>query len=211
MLVDTSPDLRQQALHEGLTHVDAVLITHTHADHIFGMDDLRRFNQLMHREIPVYGSPDALADIRRIFQYVFMPTQPGGGKPKLDLQPVPEEWEMFGMRIQAIPVFHGSMPIMAYRFDDVAYLTDVSAIPPESLEKLRNLDILILDTVHPEPHPTHFGIREALAVVEELQPRRTFFTHLSHRYEHEKTNALLPENVRLAYDGLTLVSPSEER
>ncbi|NLI00775.1 MAG: MBL fold metallo-hydrolase [Chthonomonadales bacterium] len=206
ILVDTTPDLRMQALTFGVTRVDAVLITHTHADHIFGMDELRRFNALMHCEIPVYGDERSLADIRRIYEYVFVPTQKGGGKPKIRLHEAPERFELCGLEVQALPVFHGVLPILAYRFDDCAYVTDVSRIPDASMERLRGLDILILDTVHPKPHATHFGIREALAVVKELRPRRTFFTHLSHHYEHEQTNALLPENVRLAHDGLVLRS-----
>lgn len=204
ILVDTTPDLRAQALTFDVRRIDAVLITHTHADHIFGLDELRCFNALQGAPIPVYGTPDVLDDIQRIFRYIFVPTQYGGGKPNLLLEPVPSRWTLFGMQMQAIPVLHGRLPVTAYRFDNFAYVTDVSSIPPESMERLRGLDVLILDTVHPPPHPTHFGLAEALQVVQELRPRRTYFTHLSHHYDHEATNARLPDGVELAYDGLRL-------
>jgi phosphoribosyl 1,2-cyclic phosphate phosphodiesterase len=204
ILVDTTPELRMQALTFGVRRVDAVLITHTHADHIFGMDELRRFNDLMGCFIPVYGDPSALADIRRIFEYVFVPTQEGGGKPRIKLEPVPDRFELCGLDVQAIPVYHGALPILAYRFNDCAYVTDVNRIPEPSMERLRGLDTLILDTVRPKPHATHFGLQQALDVVEELRPRRAFFTHLSHHYEHEATNRILPDHVRLAHDGLII-------
>ena len=206
ILVDTTPDLRMQALTFGVNRVDAVLITHTHADHIFGMDELRRFNALVGAEIPVFGDERSLSDIRRIFEYVFVPTQEGGGKPKIRLERAPDRFTMFGLDVQSLPVFHGVLPILAYRFNDCAYVTDVSSIPEETMERLSGLDILILDTVRPKPHQTHFGLDQALAVVDELKPTRTFFTHLSHHYEHDETNALLPEHVRLAHDGLVLTA-----
>jgi len=204
ILVDTTPDLRLQALRQHVLRVDAVLITHTHADHIFGMDELRRFNQLIGDVIPVYGSDQSLDDIRRIYRYVFVPTQEGGGKPKLRLERVPERFDLFGLRVTSIPVFHGVLPVLAYRFNDAAYVTDVSRIPPESMALLRGLDVLILDAVQPKPHATHFGLQEALAAIEQLQPRRAFLTHLSHRFDHQTTNDRLPAHVRLAYDGLVV-------
>ncbi len=204
ILVDTTPELRLQALTFGVTRVDAVLITHTHADHIFGMDELRRFNDLMGCDIPVYGDERSLADIRRIYEYVFVPTQQGGGTPRIRLEAMPERMRLFGLDVSALPVFHGMLPILAYRFNDCAYVTDVSRIPDDTMEKLTGLDVLILDTVRPKPHETHFGLNQALDVVAALRPRRTFFTHLSHKYDHEETNRRLPDNVRLAYDGLVV-------
>lgn len=204
ILVDTTPDFRTQALTFGVRRVDAVLITHTHADHIFGMDDLRRFNDLQGTEIPLFGSEATLRDVRRIFEYIFVPTQEGGGKPRIDLRLAQDRWNLFGLAVQALPVFHGALEVTAYRFDRIAYVTDVSFIPPESMARLTDLDVLILDTVRPTPHPTHFGLEQALAVIEQLAPRQAFLTHLSHHYDHEKTNRLLPPKVRLAHDGLVL-------
>ncbi|HSV72815.1 MAG TPA: MBL fold metallo-hydrolase [Chthonomonadales bacterium] len=204
ILVDATPELRMQALTFGLERVDAVLVTHTHADHIMGLDDIRRFNDLRDAEIPVYGDAQSIDDILRIFRYVFAPTQAGGGKPRISLHKAPDRFELFGLPICALRVYHGSLPILAYRFGRYAYVTDVSRIPPETMEALRGLDTLMLDTVRMAPHETHFGLQEALDVVAELRPRRTYLTHLSHHYDHEATNALLPPGVELAYDGLTL-------
>ncbi len=227
ILVDTTPELRMQVLAFDVRQVDAVLFTHTHADHIMGLDDLRRFNDLSGREIPVYGDDATLADIRRIYSYIFRETQAGGGKPRLTLHAIERDFELFGLRIQSFYVLHGRLPVLAYRFDapaeppvarltdqggdvdeaarparSVAYVTDVSSIPPDSLELMRGLDVLILDAVRFDPHPTHFGLYQALEVIAEVKPRQAYLTHLSHHFDHDAVNAQLPANVRLAYDGL---------
>ncbi|MGC8666817.1 MAG: MBL fold metallo-hydrolase [Chthonomonadales bacterium] len=200
ILVDTTPELRLQALACGLTRVDAVVYTHTHADHVFGLDEIRRFNDLMGCEIPVYGDPGTLEDLRRIYRYIFTDTQEGGGKPRIRLHTVPPEFTLCSIRVRSFTVMHGQLPILAYRFNDAAYVTDVSSIPPASMEQLRHLDLLILDAVRFEPHPTHFGLYQALDVVQELAPRRTLLTHLSHHFDHDTVNAQLPPGVELAYD-----------
>lgn len=215
ILVDTGPELRVQALAVGLRRVDAVLMTHTHADHIFGMDDLRRFNDITGNEIPVYGTESVLEDIRRIFRYIFIETQAGGGKPRIDLRLLEPAMDICGLHVTPLPVWHGRVPVMAYRFDEMtprvpahaAYVTDVSAIPAESLAHLHDLDLLILDAVRFEPHPTHFGLYQALDVIAELRPRRALLTHLSHHFGHEEVNATLPDHVRLAYDGQVAALP----
>lgn len=201
ILVDTTPELRLQSLAVGLDRVDAVLFTHTHADHLFGLDDLRRFNDLSGVEIPLYGDEATLEDIRRAFRYIFVQTQEGGGKPRISLNVIPGRMETFGLDIQSFYVMHGELPVLAYRFNDFAYVTDTNYIPPESMEKLRGLDLLILDAVRPKPHVTHFGLYQALDVIEELKPKQALLTHLSHLFDHDETNAELPEHVRLAYDG----------
>ncbi|MCC6728961.1 MAG: MBL fold metallo-hydrolase [Chthonomonadales bacterium] len=200
-LVDTTPELRMQALAFGLRRVDAVLITHTHADHIFGLDDLRRYNDLSGAEIPVFCDAASLDDIPRIFRYIFTETQTGGGKPRLTLHEAPPRFDLFGMRVETLEVLHGRLPIRAYRFDDFAYVTDVNRVPEATMERLGGLQLLILDAVRYEPHATHFGLYEALAVVERLRPGRALFTHLSHRFDHDATNAALPPHCALAYDG----------
>lgn len=212
ILVDTTPELRMQALAFGLTRVDAVLLTHTHADHVMGMDDLRRFNDLHNVEIPVYGDPATLDDIRRIYPYIFRDTgQLGGGKPRLSLHTVEPDFNLFGLRIQSFYVMHGRLPVLAYRFDQpqtthlparsFAYVTDVNHIPDAAMAHLHNLDLLILDAVRFDPHTTHFGFYQALDVISALAPKQALLTHLSHHFDHAAANALAPDNVELAYDG----------
>jgi phosphoribosyl 1,2-cyclic phosphate phosphodiesterase len=209
LLIDTPPELREQAIRYHLTQVDAVLFTHSHADHIFGLDDVRRFNDLKQGEMRCHGRRDTLEDLRQSFRYVFTPTQEGGGKPRLDLVPIEEErFVVEGIAVEAIPVWHGALEVTAFRIGGFAYVTDVSRIPDYSLQRLRDLDTLVLGALRHEPHPTHFTIAEALAVVAELQPRRAFFTHLSHSVEHRTVEATLPPGVHLAYDGLILDVPS---
>lgn len=204
ILVDTTPELRMQALAFGIHRVDAVFFTHTHADHIFGMDDIRRFNDLSGAAVPVFGDATTLEDIRRIFRYIFIETQVGGGKPRITLHRVPESFELFGIRIESFYVMHGSLPVLAYRFNDFAYVTDTNHIPDAAKAKLQNLDALILDAVRYQPHATHFGLWEAVAMVKELKPKRALFTHLSHHFDHDTVNAELPEGMELAYDGQVL-------
>jgi phosphoribosyl 1,2-cyclic phosphate phosphodiesterase len=211
ILVDTTPELRMQSLAFDLRRVDVVLFTHTHSDHIMGLDDLRRFNDLHDVEIPVYGDEDTLQDIRRIYPYIFRETQTGGGKPRVSLHRVEPSFALFGLNIQSFYVMHGRLPVLAYRFDQpqtermparsFAYVTDVNHIPDEAMQKLHGLDLLVLDAVRYEPHPTHFGFYQALDVIAELQPRQALLTHLSHHFDHEAANALAPANVQLAYDG----------
>ena len=201
ILIDTSTDLRSQSLKFGLERVDAVLITHTHADHIFGLDDLRRFNDLSGEMIPVYAGEAHQADIRRIYPYIFDPPKQGGGVPRVELRAIEPEMLICGMRIQTVPVMHGSVPVNTYRMGSFAYVTDTNRIPPQSMELLQNLDLLILDAVRFRPHSTHFGLYEALEMSVTLGAAETLFTHLSHDFDHDTVNASLPPNAQLAYDG----------
>ncbi len=203
VLIDTATEFRLQALRAGIQRLDAILFTHSHADHIFGLDDVRVFSERQGREIPCYGSSETLEDLRRRFDYIFKQTQWGGGKPRLDLIPITEAVDLFGLRIVPVPVMHGRLPVLGFRFGKAAYVTDCNQISPGSLELLRGLDLLVLDALRREPHPTHFNLDEALAVVAELRPSRTYLTHLTHDLDHAATNALLPPGVELAYDGLT--------
>ena len=206
VLVDTSSDFRQQALRAGLKRLDAVLITHCHADHIFGLDDIRPLN-FRHGALGVYANERAWRDIRRIFQYVFEPSHFGGGLPQVlahTVEPGAEFCIGPDLRVTPVEVIHGRLPVVAYRFNDFAYLTDLSEIPTASAELLRGLDVLVLDCLRIRPHPTHLWLERALEYVAELRPRRAYFTHIAHDIKHARDSALLPEGVEFAYDGLEI-------
>jgi phosphoribosyl 1,2-cyclic phosphate phosphodiesterase len=205
ILVDTSTDLRHQALTHGISRVDAILYTHSHADHIMGLDDVRRFNVMQSGAIPAYADDRTSADLRRAFAYVFEPTgEAGGGVPQMSLVTIDGPFEVGAVAIQPVPIFHGARPILGFRFGSFAYLTDCNRIADEAWPLLDGLDILILDALRHRPHPTHFTVAEALRVVERVKPRQTFLTHICHDLPHEATNASLPGGVELAYDGLAL-------
>ncbi|MBI3944578.1 MAG: MBL fold metallo-hydrolase [Armatimonadetes bacterium] len=204
VLVDTPPELRLQAIRAGLTRLDAVLFTHSHADHVFGLDDVRRFNDLQGGALPCYANAETLGDLERIFRYVFVPTQRGGGKPRLELRPLDGRFDLFGLAVRPLTVMHGQLPITAYRLGNVAYVTDVSFLPEEAEDALHGLDLLILGALRFRPHSTHFSIPQALEVVARLRPRRALFTHLCHDVDHAAASADLPDGVGLAYDGLSV-------
>jgi len=204
LLVDTTPDLRSQALRWGVEHVDAVLFTHCHADHVMGLDEIRRFNILQGAAIPCYGNAAALADIRRIFSYAFEATDHGGGLPKFDLEPIGEGVTINGHRVTAVPVWHGPQLILGYRVERFAYLTDCNGIPDSSWALLEDLDTLVIDAVRHRPHGTHYNVEGALGVIARLSPRRAYITHVCHDLGHAATNAQLPPGVELAYDGLVV-------
>ncbi|MBS1796834.1 MAG: MBL fold metallo-hydrolase [Acidobacteria bacterium] len=204
ILVDTSIDFRQQALRAGLNFLDAVLITHCHVDHVFGLDDIRPFN-FRHGAMGVYANEVAWADLRRIFEYIFKPTHIGGGLPQLIPHTVAHNSPFcFGADLEITPleVIHGRLPVVAYRFNDFAYATDLKTIPDESMDGLRDLDVLVLDCVRIKPHTTHLCLEEALALIADLKPKRAFLTHLNHDIMHARDTRLLPDNVRFAYDEL---------
>jgi phosphoribosyl 1,2-cyclic phosphate phosphodiesterase len=207
VVVDTTPEFRLQALAAGLTTLDAVLFTHAHADHIFGLDDVRIFNWRTKQPMPIYGTADTLETIRQRFIYVFQDTQEGGGKPKLELTPVEGPFEAAGLHVTPLEVQHGAISVTAFRFRDrvggpeFAYVTDCNAIGPLAMAQLRGLDLLILDALGKNRHPTHFSLEQAMEVSRELAPRRTLFTHISHSLEHGATNAALPPGMALAHDG----------
>ena len=208
ILVDTSIDFRQQALRAKISHLDAVLITHCHVDHVFGLDDIRPLN-FRHGAMPIFANEPAWIDMRRIFQYIFQPTHFGGGLPQLVPHTVtPNAPFSIGENLTITPleVIHGKLPVIAYRFNDFAYATDLKIIPPASMDGLRDLDVLVLDCVRIKPHSTHLCLEEALAVIADLKPKRAFLTHLNHDILHERDSRLLPENVQFAFDELMIES-----
>ena len=212
VLVDTSTDLRQQALTHNLTRVDAILFTHSHADHVMGLDEVRRFNMLQRVAIPAYADERTTADLRRTFSYIFdPPSDKGGGIPQIELRPIDGRFAIDSLGVIPVPIFHGSRPILGFRFGRFAYLTDCSAVPESSFAMLADLDVLVLDALRHRPHPTHFTVAEALDVVSRVRPKQTYFTHICHDLPHEATNRSLPAGVELAYDGLRLEVEVEER
>ncbi len=204
VLIDTSTDLRQQALSLPLRRVDAVLYTHHHADHILGLDELRLYNWRQKSAVPVYGTPETLAALQRTFWYVFEDVQEGGAKPAVEPHAVDGPFTLWGRRILPVPVMHGSLPILGFRVEGFAYLTDVSAVPEGSYPLLTGLDVLVLNALRPRPHPTHLHLERAIAEARRIGARRTLFTHLGHEMPHAAISATLPEGMELAYDGQVL-------
>src|SRR5258707_1108773 len=205
ILVDTSTDLREQALANRIRRVDAILFTHTHADHVFGLDDIRRYNHMQRTAIPCYGSAGTLVRLRQMFSYVFEPpAQIGGGIPQLTLTEVDGPFSIGGVDIVPVPVLHGALPVLGYRVGSFAYLTDCNRIPETSWPLLAGVRTLILDALRHRPHATHFSVSESLDVVARIGAERAYFTHMCHDLPHAETNAHLPAGVQLAYDGLVL-------
>jgi phosphoribosyl 1,2-cyclic phosphate phosphodiesterase len=209
VLIDTATEFRLQGIRAGLDRLDAVLFTHSHADHIGGLDDVRVFNERQGQPMLCYGTAECLGDIRRRFDYIFEQTPWGGGKPRLDLLPIDGPLNLFGLEIQPVPVLHGDLGVLGFRFGNTAYVTDCNRILETSMDLLRGLDLLVLDALRWKSHPTHFNVEQALGVIDRLRPARCYLTHTTHDLEYTATNALLPHGVELAYDGLTVQVESE--
>jgi phosphoribosyl 1,2-cyclic phosphate phosphodiesterase len=207
VVVDTTPDFRQQALRARIPRLDAVLYTHGHADHILGLDDLRPFNFMQRERIPIFATVETMETIRRCFSYIFIEGESESSRPQIDVNLFDSDpISLFGLDFLPVRLNHGRGTTHGFRFGDIAYLTDHSDIPTESLPLLKDLDVLFLDALRLKPHPTHTTLDRAVEWVEQLQPRRAFFTHMSHDLGHARTEEKLPEHVRLAYDGLEIVS-----
>lgn len=204
-LIDTPPELRLQLLREHVEIVHAAVFTHSHADHIFGLDDLRIFGYRLDRAIRLYCEEPVERQLRMAFSYAFEPPDPEAhhfAVPKLAFERITSEpFEILGQTIVPIRLMHGKLPVLGFRLNDVAYCTDVSLVPAESSALLEGLDTLVIDALRDQPHPTHFSVAQALEVIERVRPRRAYFTHVSHSLEYEATNARLPKNVELSYDG----------
>jgi phosphoribosyl 1,2-cyclic phosphate phosphodiesterase len=203
-VVDTSPDFREQALRFGLERVDAVLYTHPHADHVFGLDDLRGFNFRQRAAIPCYGSQSTIARLQQIFAYVFDGSPEGGGKPRLDLLAVRDPFELLGETVVPVPVEHGEMEVFGYRIGGFAVVTDVSRIPESSYDLLGGVRVLVLSALRYRPHPTHFSLAEACDAAVRIGAERTLLTHIAHDIDHGDVRHPLPPGVELGCDGLVV-------
>lgn len=204
VLVDSGPDFRQQAMREGIERLDAVLYTHAHADHILGLDDLRPLSFKNSEKIPLYADAPTSAVLERMFEYTFSDTNKYPFKARVSLQPLGDQTHLFGINFLRVPLLHGELKTVGFRFGAAAYLTDMSDIPESSFALLEDLDVLILDALRLTPHPSHSHVARSLEFVEKIRPKRAFFTHMSHEILHAEVEQSLPETVRLAYDGLRI-------
>jgi phosphoribosyl 1,2-cyclic phosphate phosphodiesterase len=204
VIIDTTPDFREQAIREQIRKLDAVIYTHAHADHILGIDDLRPLSFHRPNKIPLYASAEAGQFLQRMFRYIFEADYKYGGLAQVEMKTIDGPFELFGARFEPVTVMHGDAEIFGFRFGSAAYLTDFSDIPEDSFSQLNGLDILFLDALRHKPHPTHSTVENSLRIVKRVKPQRTFFTHICHDLPHEATNATLPPNVQLSYDGMKL-------
>jgi len=206
ILIDTGPDFREQALRNKLTRVDAVFYTHGHADHIFGLDDLRPISFTVAREggrIPLYASSETEETLRRVYDYTFSPEATYPNRPRVQIEPLGDSTCAFGVDFRRVPILHGHQQISGFRFGTTAYLTDVSDIPEESFALLRDLEHVVLSALRHKPHPSHATVEQAVGWAQRIGAKHTWLTHIAHELGHEETNARLPENIRLAHDQLS--------
>ena len=202
-VIDTSSDFRQQAIREGLKRVDAVLYTHSHADHILGLDDLRPFNFFQKGHIPCFGNSETMESICEMFKYVFSEPQPGGSIPRIEPRVIDGFFEFLDVPVQPLPVFHGKMSVFGYRIGRLSYITDCSEVPDSTFSLLRGTAVLVLGVLRYEPHQTHLNVDQALRIIDRVGPDHAYFTHLSHAFDHEQSNAGLPSPAQLSFDGMT--------
>ena len=207
VIIETATEFRLQMIDNNVKRLDAVFFTHAHADHVHGLDDVRQFNIVQKTSIPCYGNPATIDSIRQKYDYVFKPTQIGGGKPDIILNSVSNDFDLFGRHIVPLPVEHGILDIFGYRVGKFAYITDASKVPEQTLSRLRGVEVFIINALRYIPHETHLSVDQAVEVIRKVEPKVSYLTHLSHKLEHERLETELPENIHVAYDGLTINIP----
>ncbi len=207
ILIDTPAEFRLRAIDYKIKKIDAVIFTHAHMDHIAGFDDIRRFNEIQEKIINAYADKKNLNEIKKRFNYIWEKTQSGGGKPKVNLKEIKpfKEFKIKNIKILPFPVWHGNLIVMGFRIKNFAYITDVSKIPDKVYKYLNDLDVLVLDALRIEEHPTHFNLFKSIEETKKINAKRTFFTHIAHSLEHNETEKKLPENIKLAYDGMEVI------
>ena len=203
VVIDASVDFRLQMLRYQVKRLDAILCTHSHVDHIMGLDDVYPFNIWMEKSIPVYANKETLRDVKLTFRHLFADKH-YPGTASLKLVPIEDKFKIGDLQFEPIPVFHGTLPILGFRLENFAYVTDVSYIPEESMHKLQNLDCLILDGLRYQSHPTHLSLSEAVEIALCLKPRETYLIHITHDVDHAEADKKLPKSVKLSYDGMVL-------
>lgn len=210
LLIDAGPDMRTQVLQHGVTQLDAVLLTHAHTDHIGGIDDLRPFTMRSNQSLPIYGDRATIGRVRHMFDYAFDPAPSLSTRPQLETHEIDGPFEVGPFAIEPFEVRHGPHPITGYRIGALAYITDASSLPPPTMARLHDLDVLVINALRWTPHPLHLTVDEALVIVRELQPRQTYFVHITHDLDHAAVNAELPPDAQLAYDGQIIEVTSTE-
>lgn len=205
VIIDTTPEFRLQCLRHDIDRVNALLFTHAHADHVFGLDDIRRFCCMQSEIIPCYSSAEILDELTRIFGYAFLETyQQYSERPRLRAVPIDGSFNLLGKTVTTLKLCHGHDQVLGFRSDRWAYCTDCSAIPRETQEQLQNLDVLILDALRYTPHPTHLNVEQALELAQKINAKETYLTHIAHEIRHRDLQAKLPKGIHLSYDGLQL-------
>lgn len=202
VIIDTGPDFREQALREKIRTIDAVFYTHSHADHILGLDDLRPLSFLREKQIDLYADEHTCQVLEKIYDYTFSPTATYKNKARVALHRLQERTEIFGVVFEKVPMLHGNLEVAGFRFGKAAYLTDMSSLPESSYPLLEGLEVAVIDALRRQPHPSHSTLQNSIDIAQRIHPQQTYFTHMSHDLGHAATESILPEKMRLAYDGL---------